>query len=172
MKNKKLFYLFLSISIFLFIVIMALSLTDGTKSSDQSSNFTSAITPILPPIPSVDSSTGDIVYNKTFYFSEEFKAFVRKLFGHYGLFVAFSLSVNLTFLQTKIKISYFLISSFLIGLFVASLSEFAQLFTPLRGASIKDVGIDFLGYITCLFFFAMYYLLDRFSTGDSKNEIK
>ena len=151
MKNKKLFYTFLTISILFFILILRLSLSGGEESSSQSSIFTDVIINIIPPI--IDSSGNNI------FEGEWFLGFVRKLFGHYGLFFAFAIFVNSTFLQTKIKIIQTFIFSFLVGLFTAVISELIQMIPQGRTASYIDVLIDSFGYLTCIIIFAIIILI-------------
>ncbi len=157
MKNKKLFALFLSLSIMIFIVIILLSLTDGKKSGVQSSEFTDALKPILPPSSIVDGENATTPY----YDTNTFKGFIRKLFGHFGLFFGFALSVNMTFVQTKLKKHIMLISSFGIGLFTAILSELVQLIPQERGPRFQDVLIDSSGYLLCIVVFVIIFIIDQ-----------
>ncbi|MBR2106915.1 MAG: VanZ family protein, partial [Treponema sp.] len=79
---------------------------------------------------------------------------VRKLFGHYGLFLATALAgmifICMTFKGWKNKIFATLVYS-VIGFVVAGGSELIQKYTPGRGPSWKDVGIDFGGFRKHLF---------------------
>jgi hypothetical protein len=74
-----------------------------------------------------------------------FSYWIRKLVGHFGLFMAMSLFGTLTYLLfiKKKYISYPI--SIGVSLFLACLSEFIQVFAGSRGPSFKDVGIDMLG---------------------------
>ena len=83
---------------------------------------------------------------------ESFVRFIRKLFGHFGLFAISGLLTTwaLYFFLKDGKHGHFLdISgiSFLDGLVVAWLSELIQLFIPGRSGSSVDVLIDLLGYL-------------------------
>lgn len=169
MKNKKLFYLFLSISVLIFVVIMWLSLTGGKQSSNQSSQFGNVVGELLPP-----TSNGQGGISKPIKTDPKFQFFIRKAFGHFGLFFGFAFFVNLTFLQTKLKYYISGIGSFLIGVGTASLSELMQFIPEGRGASIKDVLIDSSGYLACVIIFAIYlffiYKYNKKRIDDNKEE--
>ncbi len=154
MKNKKLFYLFLSISIFIFILIIYFSLSNIKKSTAQSDVVTDVIVPVLPPSNPI---TGEDL--KPFYQSNEFKVLIRKLIGHFGLFFAFSIFVNLTFMQTKLKNKIFIISTLGIGLFVSCLSELLQLVAGGRSSNLKDIFIDYGGYLVAFSIFVIYLIV-------------
>ncbi len=74
-----------------------------------------------------------------------FSYWIRKLIGHFGLFMAMSLFGTLTYLMfiKKKYISYPL--SIGVSFILASSSEVIQIFAGSRGPSFKDVGIDMLG---------------------------
>lgn len=90
------------------------------------------------------------VVRKTISYSE-LHTIVRKLLGHYGLFLATALAgmifICMTFKGWKKKTYATLIYS-VIGFVVAGGSELIQKYTPGRGPSWKDVGIDFGGFMT------------------------
>lgn len=74
---------------------------------------------------------------------------VRKLVGHFGLFLITSLNSILMIVTYKkdYKGKYFLlISSSVIGILVAFLSEYVQSFADNRGPSLNDALIDMGGY--------------------------
>lgn len=151
MKNKKLFFIFLTISILIFILIIALSLNNGDESSSQSSFFVDVIDKVLPPI--IDKNGNDVIK------SDWFMTFIRKLVGHYGLFLIYAIFVNLTFFQTKLKVYLELLFSFLVGLFTAILSELVQMIPQGRGPSPIDVLIDSSGYLTCILIFIIILVI-------------
>lgn len=74
-----------------------------------------------------------------------FSYWVRKLVGHFGLFMVMSLFGTLTYLFfiKKKYISYPV--SIFVSFVLACLSEFIQIYAGSRGPSFKDVGIDMLG---------------------------
>lgn len=76
---------------------------------------------------------------------DTFSYFVRKLVGHFGLFLAMSLFGTLTYLMF-IKKKYLAYPiSIGVSFILASSSEIIQIFAGNRGPSFKDVGIDMLG---------------------------
>jgi VanZ family protein len=82
---------------------------------------------------------------------ENINHIVRKLIGHFGCFLVTAvfgiISCFLFFFDTKKK-KYFSTFIYLaIGLILAFLSEFLQLFMIDRGPSAQDVMIDFSGYL-------------------------
>ena len=83
---------------------------------------------------------------------DSFATFIRKLFGHFGLFVisgllsslAIYLSINP---QKWSKYYWLIIISLGFGLFMGSLTEIIQLNVPGRSGQFTDVLIDFGGYL-------------------------
>lgn len=96
---------------------------------------------------------------------QDISYYVRKYFGHYGLFLCLALcSCGFIFLLTsdffkRLKATFL---SLLIGLFVATLSELIQVFVEGRYGSLNDVGIDFGGYSTGIAFFILLILIIYF----------
>lgn len=153
MKNKKLFYTFLSISVFVFFMIIFFSLANKEKSTSQSSEFiTNVVKPFVPETPKDDTV-------KPFYLTDQFSLFIRKSVGHFSLFVVFSFFVNLTFLETTLSYVKSFSFSSLIGVFTASLSELLQLIPNGREAKIQDVLLDSSGYVLCVLIFALVIYL-------------
>ena len=78
-----------------------------------------------------------------------FFLFIRKLVGHFGLFLVFGFFATFTAILwfKKDKFLLLLIINFVQGFIFASLSEFIQLFTGGRFGSIKDVLIDYSGFL-------------------------
>ena len=83
---------------------------------------------------------------------DSFASFIRKAFGHFGLFVVSGL---LTPLALYLSLSPFswakhyinVMFSLVVGLFMGILTESIQLSVPGRSGEIKDVLIDFSGYL-------------------------
>ena len=83
---------------------------------------------------------------------DSFASFIRKAFGHFGLFVVSGL---LTPLALYLSLSPFswakhyinVMFSLAVGLFMGILTESIQLSVPGRSGEIKDVLIDFSGYL-------------------------
>lgn len=80
-----------------------------------------------------------------------FSGFIRKFIGHFSLFMVSGFLTSLTFKfiyfnQTK-KFWFFIIFTSISGLFLAFLTELIQKFVPGRSGEIRDVLIDFSGYL-------------------------
>ena len=83
---------------------------------------------------------------------DSFASFIRKAFGHFGLF---AVSGILTSLALYLALSPFswckhymnTMFSLVIGLFMGILTEIIQLSVPGRSGEITDVLIDFSGYL-------------------------
>ncbi|MBO8427801.1 MAG: VanZ family protein [Firmicutes bacterium] len=101
--------------------------------------------------------------NTRFTFAE-LALIVRKSIGHFGLFAVTALALVI-FLLIEFKKDWIkmlsLVLSLIPGFLLAFLSELIQYFTPGRGPSWTDVGIDFAGYaftviIVLLVWFIIY----------------
>ena len=81
----------------------------------------------------------------------DFSSFIRKFVGHFSLFmvsgVLTTLSIKFTYYDFKLKYWLFVIFSSISGLFLAILTEFIQLFVPGRSGEVRDILIDFSGYL-------------------------
>lgn len=80
----------------------------------------------------------------------DFHTFIRKAAGHFSLFLVtaiFGFIFFFTFFKGERKTLFALIFCLASGLFIAGLSELIQHFVPGRVGALKDVGIDFLGYV-------------------------
>ena len=83
---------------------------------------------------------------------DSFALFIRKAFGHFGLFsisgLLSSLAIYLSIKPMKWSKNYLMIIiSLVFGLFMGILTEVIQLNVPGRSGQFTDVLIDFSGYI-------------------------
>lgn len=83
---------------------------------------------------------------------DTFTHVIRKLIGHFGLFVVSGLSTSgaiyLWFKPQKwYRLYRFIYSSLGFGFFLAGLTEIIQLFVPNRSGQFTDVLIDFSGFL-------------------------
>ena len=83
---------------------------------------------------------------------DSFASFIRKAFGHFGLFAVSGLLSSLAVYLTLSPFSWSkhylnLIFSLAFGLFMGILTETIQLSVPGRSGEIRDVLIDFSGYV-------------------------
>lgn len=95
---------------------------------------------------------------------DSFSAIIRKLVGHFGLFLvlgiftsfSFSMYINdISFIKKKRLLSIFIILTY--GMLLAMLTERIQLFIPNRSGEIKDILIDFSGYLLSSFPILLFY---------------
>lgn len=83
---------------------------------------------------------------------DSFASFIRKAFGHFGLFVVSGLFTPLALYLSLSPFSWAkhyinVMFSLAVGLFMGILTESIQLTVPGRSGEIKDVLIDFSGYL-------------------------
>lgn len=141
-KRNILKWIIFGIALAINIFILANSFVTGDASTVESQTIVSTTGEII------NSISPGLVNNSNL---ESFTGFVRKLFGHFGLFAVsgiFSTWSIYLFLKDT-KFCYFLYLggiSLFGGLCIAWLSETIQLFMPGRSASAADVVIDILGY--------------------------
>lgn len=89
----------------------------------------------------------------------QFYLAIRKGIGHFGAFFVLAILASMIVLFFfKRKLLMFVISSIL-GFVIAFITEIIQLFVPGRSGLMKDVGIDFAGYISATIIFVIIYLL-------------
>ena len=97
---------------------------------------------------------------------DKFAFNLRKLLGHFGLFVLSGIFTTWSiylFLKDK-KAGYFpfqLVMTFGFGLTLALLTEFVQIFVAERTGAWKDVGIDFGGYFCGVFPVFLIFLIRK-----------
>ena len=105
-----------------------------------------------------------------------FATMIRKLFGHFGAFLLLGLLAAGTAISfdggSWKRRLFFLILFLVIGFLIAGLTEILQLdiFTSGRGASFRDVGIDYFGFAPA--FTAVYgaYLFVKFLLSRKKKK--
>ena len=83
---------------------------------------------------------------------DSFATFIRKLFGHFGLFVISGLLSSLAIYLSLNPWEWsrywtLIVVSLVFGLFMGSLTEIIQLNVPGRSGQFTDVLIDFGGYL-------------------------
>jgi len=83
---------------------------------------------------------------------ESFAAFIRKAFGHFGLFVISGLLTSIALYLSlkdikKMKPHLLFVISLFFGLSMGAITETIQMHVPGRSGEFSDVLIDFSGYI-------------------------
>lgn len=158
------FYLFLILFISVAILIVCFSLQNGAESSSLSDGVGNYIAKILGSIGiNVDSS------------SEEYEKIIRKLVGHFGMFLADSLFAVFMILSMKRNAFKKLIISLIIlvfGLCLAVLSECLQILNEDRGPNASDVMIDFCGFLVPFMIYLPFLIYNFYKDKKLGREIE
>lgn len=146
MKNKSKFFYFFRIFLLFSIIINAFILINAFIPGDESAVASFWVADILATI--INFLKTDTINSGNI---ESFTYVIRKLVGHFGLFLVNGVFVSLTFYffkkgEKKMNFWYSSLFIFITGLLVASASEMIQVFIPGRIGSINDVLIDMGGY--------------------------
>ena len=142
-KDTILKYTLLTLTILVNVFIIVNACINGTVSSQESGWFSKTFASVI------NFFSPNYINDSNF---DNFASIIRKLIGHFGLFAVdgfvstFTAYFFLKGLKSKANLFFFL-STLLLGLLVASISEFIQIFTPDRFGSFIDILIDFGGYL-------------------------
>lgn len=162
MKNNSKKYIYLRIFFSLSIIINAFILINAFIPGDESATASFWVADILAKI--INFFKADAINSENI---ESFSYVVRKLVGHFGLFLCDALFVSITFysyhsLYKKPNLWFSTLLIFLVGGFFASISEMIQVFIPGRVGSFEDVLIDMSGYfLALLVIFLIYFFKQR-----------
>lgn len=126
-----------------------MSLQKGDDSSGLSDNISKFVINIIN------------IFNKDIKQTDKFNHYVRKIIGHYGFFTILGIVSVFFFLTiTKIKVKYRFTIHFITGLLYAIFTEFVlQNITSNRTPAIKDVFIDYAGFLTLSSVVLIIYLI-------------
>ena len=147
MKKSKLdwilFAIFLTLALAINVYIIYHACLNGAKSSEASQGVVEVSEEVVNTI-----SPGTVTPEN----HDSFATFIRKSFGHFGLFVISGLfsSLALYFFLKDFKWYKFyfgIIISFGFGFSLAALTEIIQLNVPNRSGEFTDVLIDSSGYL-------------------------
>ena len=146
-KIKVIKWIFFGLSVALSLFLIINGAIPGDNSAIESNFFARLFANII------NAFKSDTINDSNF---ESFARVLRKLLGHFLAFSVDGVFISLTcyyFLRQKewSKWYYPIIISFGVGLFVAGLSEFLQVFTIGRYGSFIDIGIDMGGYALGVF---------------------
>lgn len=99
---------------------------------------------------------------------DEIKNFVRKAIGHFGLFLVLGIfgTLSLIFILDNKYIILFII--LISGISVAAISEILQIYAEARGPAIKDVLLDYSGYLISALIIYLIYILTKGSKKYAK----
>ena len=142
-KNKLLFWIFLALTLAVDIFIIVNAFLNGEKSAAESNNFAQTTADVINAV------KPETITPQNF---DSFAFSIRKLVGHFGIFVVSGIFGTCTFsflfcgLKSYLK-TIVSSSSLTHGLFVAFCSEIIQKFVSGRSGNFTDVLIDFSGYL-------------------------
>ena len=136
-------WIILSVAILVNAFIIVNACISGSISAEESGNVARFLANII------NFFSNNAINDSNF---ADFASVIRKLIGHFGLFavdgIFSTLAFHLFLKDSKFKNAFYLLGFSLgVGLVVACISEFIQIFTPERYGSWADIGIDFGGYV-------------------------
>ena len=143
MKKQTIYkYILLTLTLAINVFIIVNSALNGSTSGSESNRIAHFCADII------NVFGGNTINDSNF---ADFAYVIRKLIGHFALFFVNGLLSFVTvheFMKNWrfAKFYWEIAVALFFGLFIASLSEVIQLFTPGRYGSMGDVGIDFGGF--------------------------
>ena len=137
---KYLKYLCLVIYIFITMVIFIKAFESAESSSESSDQVTDVIVGTIDGITPGDESITDK------FSLEDIKLFIRKAFGHFGVFLLLGVFATVTYYFFIKRKLYGIIITILAGIITSGLSELFQTIPEGRGPSFGDVLLNYLGY--------------------------
>ena len=150
---KYLKYIYLVCYIFITIIIFAKAVEDGESSSASSNQVTDIVVDTIDTVTPGEESITDK------YDIEDIRYFIRKVIGHFGIFLVLGVFSCLTYyLFLKRKLLSFIII-ILAGFLTAGVSEILQAIPEGRGPSFNDVLIDYVGYLIAVVVFSLIFYL-------------
>lgn len=147
MKRSKKYWFFTILAIVLAVAINAYIIMHSCLDAIESTKASQGVVEVAEDV--VNTVRPDTITPEN---HDAFASFIRKAFGHFGLFAASGLLSSLAFYLSLSPYSWCkhyvnVIFSLTFGLFVAILTEMIQLSVPGRSGEITDVLIDFSGYL-------------------------
>lgn len=130
-------YIFLILYLVVISIIFMSSLETGKESSEDSTEVT---TVIVDEVKKITDDQVQLDFDTTHFY-------VRKIIGHFGSFMLCSVLGLLCFYFFTLKNKKAVIISISIGLIVAVVSELLQLLSEGRSCEIRDMLIDYGGYL-------------------------
>ncbi len=145
-ENKRYFIaviILTSLAVIVNAFIIVQSCLNGARSTESSGFVVNLLKTIINAISPNAINDGNI---------ETFSGVIRKLVGHFGLFLVSGLLTSSALYLWIKELSWyknylFLCISLGFGFLLAGLTEIIQLFVPNRSGEFTDVLIDFSGYI-------------------------
>ena len=134
-KSGYIKYVFLALYIIFAALTVFTSARPGKVSENDSSVFTEIIS-AFKPLKDFGDYYGD------------FEGLLRKLCGHYALFMLTGATFALTVFFFKKHIPLVIYLTFVSGIMLGGINELIQYFVPLRNGAVTDVILDAHGYFT------------------------
>ena len=166
--NRIIKYTFLTIYILIIIVLIVESLKSGEESAKISNDVTDVIVDIVE---NTNTDIPDIIVDKfieeeinndeieSLRTSNNFKYFIRKLFGHFGAYFILGFITFITFNIFWSNKTKTLIWSLIFGVVFSIITELLQFIPIGRYPSVKDVVINFTGYINGTLIILVIYIV-------------
>ena len=147
MKLSKKYLFFMILSIVLAIAINGYIIMHSCLDAAQSTQASSGVIETTEEV--INTIRPETITAEN---HDSFASFIRKAFGHFGLFTVSGLLSSLAIYLTLSPFSWskhylIVIFSLAFGLFMGILTETIQLSVPGRSGEIRDVLIDFSGYV-------------------------
>ena len=152
-------FTFLALFIISCIVLIVEAATPGVRSADKSNAVSDTIAKVINNVSEAITKQPKITN------LEDFRAYIRKLVGHYGAFLIMGIFASLTGMMFFIKFKKWyvywikVLSIVLYGFLFAGLTEIIQLYTPGRAGVMSDVFIDYSGYMTSVGIIVLIYFI-------------
>ena len=150
------------------VILIIEAATPGVNSANKSNAVSDAIASVINNVSEAITKKPKITN------IDEFRAFIRKLVGHYGAFLFMSIFATLTgflyYVRKEWKIFWIKVIIIIgYGFLFAIITELIQLAVPGRAGNFKDVFIDFFGYMTSsLVIIIIFFIINYKKT---KNQI-
>ena len=147
MKLSKKYWFFTILAIILAVAINGYIIMHSCLDAIESTKASSQVVEVAEDV--VNTVRPDTITPEN---HESFATFIRKAFGHFGLFAASGLLSSLALFLSLSTYSWCkhymnVMFSLVFGLFMGILTEMIQLTVPGRSGEAVDVLIDFSGYL-------------------------
>ena len=141
------------------LFIFSNSAKGPVESGNDSGRVTEAVVDVIENVKGEEIGEGE---------KENIHHFVRK-FAHFAEFLLLAIFCTLLIISVKFtRPVYLLPYTLLYGVLVALFDEYIQSFTG-RGSAVKDVLLDFSGFITgCAFVYLLSYLVNFIKTRKNR----
>ena len=147
MKLSKKYWFFTILAIILAVAINGYIIMHSCLDAIESAKASQGVVEVAEEV--VNTVSPNTVTEENY---DSFATFIRKAFGHFGLFAASGLLTSLALYLSLSPYSWCkhymnVMFSLVLGLFMGILTEIIQLSVPGRSGEAVDVLIDFSGYI-------------------------